>query len=149
MTTSRLCSTRRFAFSRTISATWTWRVAGSSNVDEITLEIAQNALKEYIEVPVYKNNSIANIINVVAKYYGLDASMIKGKMKKKNIADARAITMYLCRMLTDESLERIGLEIGGRDHSTVIYSYEKISNELKTNQELNEVIRILKEKISV
>lgn len=120
-----------------------------SNVDEISLEIAQNALKEYIEVPVYKNNSIANIINVVAKYYGIEPSMIKGKMKKKNIADARQITMYLCRMLTDESLERIGLEIGGRDHSTVIYSYEKISNELKTNQELNEVIRILKEKISV
>ncbi len=105
---------------------------------EISLEIAQNALKEYIEVPVYKNNSIANIINVVAKYYGIEPSMIKGKMKKKNIADARQITMYLCRMLTDESLERIGLEIGGRDHK-----------ELKTNKELNEVIRKKKKKISV
>ena len=69
-------------------------------------------------------------------------------MRKKNIADARAITMYLCRMYTKESLERIGLEIGGRDHSTVIYSFEKISNELKTNQELKEEIRILKEKLS-
>ena len=69
-------------------------------------------------------------------------------MKKKNIADARAITMYLCRILTEESLERIGLEIGGRDHSTVIYSYEKISNELKTNLKLQEEIKILKDKLS-
>ena len=69
-------------------------------------------------------------------------------MKKKNIAQARAVAMYLCRFLTEESLERIGLEIGGRDHSTVIYSYEKISNELKTNSELQEEIRILKDKLS-
>ena len=73
--------------------------------------------------------------------------MIKGKMKKKAIADARAIAMYLSRILTKESLERIGLEIGGRDHSTVIYSYEKISNELKTNMQLKEEIRILKDKL--
>jgi chromosomal replication initiator protein len=73
--------------------------------------------------------------------------MIKGKMKKKNIAEARAIVMYLSRILTEESLERIGLEIGGRDHSPVIYSYEKISNELKTNLNLQEVIRILKDKL--
>ena len=103
---------------------------------EITLEIAQQALNEYVEKPIYKVNSVPKIIDVVAKYYGIESSMIKGKMKKKNIADARAITMYLCRILTDESLERIGLEIGARDHSTVIYSYEKISNKLKTDTKL-------------
>ena len=118
------------------------------NVDEITLDIAIDALKEFVEKPVYRTNSISKIIDVVAKYYGLDSSMIKGKMKKKNIAMARAIVMYLCRMYTKESLERIGLEIGGRDHSTVIYSYEKISNELKTNTQLQEEIRILKDKLS-
>ena len=118
------------------------------NVDEITLDIAIDALKEFVEKPVYRTNSISKIIDVVAKYYGLESSMIKGKMKKKNIATARAIVMYLCRMYTKESLERIGLEIGGRDHSTVIYSYEKISNELKTNIQLQEEIRILKDKLS-
>ena len=117
------------------------------NIPEITLEIAQDALQEYVNTPIYRVNSVAKIIDVVAKYFGLDASMIKGKMKKKNIADARAITMYLCRVLTEESLERIGLEIGGRDHSTVIYSYEKISNELKTNLKLQEEIKILKDKL--
>ena len=118
------------------------------NIKDITLEVAQEALKEIVDKPNYKTNSVSKIIDVVAKYFGLESSMIKGKMKKKNIADARAIAMYLSRMLTTESLERIGLEIGGRDHSTVIYSYEKISNELKTNLELQEQIRILKDKLS-
>ncbi len=118
------------------------------NIPEITMDIAQDALQEYVNTPIYRVNSVAKIIDVVAKYFGIDSSMIKGKMKKKNIADARAITMYLCRILTEESLERIGLEIGGRDHSTVIYSYEKISNELKTNIKLQEEIKILKDKLS-
>ena len=118
------------------------------NIPDITLDVAKDALNEIVEKPIYRTNSVAKIIDVVAKYYGLDSAMIKGKMKKKNIADARAITMYLCRMYTKESLERIGLEIGGRDHSTVIYSFEKISNELKTNQSLQEEIRILKDKLS-
>lgn len=118
------------------------------NLSEITLDIAKDALKEFVNNPIYKTNSVSKIIDVVAKYYGLDSSMIKGKMKKKNIADARAIVMYLSRILTEESLERIGLEIGGRDHSTVIYSYEKIQKELKTNLKLQEEIRILKEQLN-
>lgn len=117
------------------------------NLEDINLNDAADALKEFVDVPVYRTNSISKIIDVVAKYYGLDSTMIKGKMKKKNIADARAIVMYLSRILTKESLERIGLEIGGRDHSTVIYSYEKISNELKDNLKLQEEIRILKDKL--
>ena len=118
------------------------------NLSEITLDIAKDALIEYVDKPKFKTNSVSNIVDVVAKFYGLDSSMIKGKMKKKNIADARAIAMYLSRILTEESLERIGLEIGGRDHSTVIYSYEKIQKELNSNIKLQEEIRILKEKIN-
>ena len=118
------------------------------NIDKIDLDIAKDALKEMGEIPVYRTNSVSKIIDVVAKYYGLDASMLKGKMKKKNIADARAIAIYLCRLLTEESLERIGLEIGGRDHSTIIYNYDKIKNELMTNIKLQEEIRILKNKLT-
>ncbi len=117
------------------------------NIKDVTLEIAQEALQEFVPKTVYRTNSVAKIIDIVSKYFNLDASMLKGKMKKKNIADARAIAMYLSRIMTDESLQRIGLEFGGRDHSTVIYSHEKISKELKTNLKLQEEIKILKEKI--
>lgn len=117
------------------------------NIKEVTLEIAQEALQEFVPRTVYRTNSVAKIIDIVAKYFNLDSSMLKGKMKKKNIADARAIAMYLSRIMTDESLQRIGLEFGGRDHSTVIYSHDKIAKELKTNSNLQEEIKILKEKI--
>lgn len=117
------------------------------NIPEVTLKIAQDALHEFTNQTVYRTNSVSKIIDIVAKYFNLDSSMLKGKMKKKNITDARAIAMYLSRNMTEESLQRIGLEFGGRDHSTVIYSHEKISNELKTNAKLQEEIRILKEKI--
>ncbi len=119
------------------------------HTDEFTIEIAKDALQEFVDDGFYRTNSVANIISVVAKYYGLDSSMIKGKMKKKNVADARSIAMYLSRIMTDNSLERIGLEFGGRDHSTVIYSYEKISKELQNNLKLQEEIKILKEKIKI
>ena len=118
------------------------------NKKEINLETAKEALNEYIDKPIYKTNSVEKIMDVVAKFYGIDVSMIKGKMKKKPIADARAIAMYLSRMITDSSLEKIGLIIGGRDHSTVIHSYEKISNELKTNARLQEEINILINKLN-
>ena len=117
------------------------------NLDKIQLKDAEDALREMVEKPVFRTNSVAKIIDVVAKYYGLDSSMLKGKMKKKNIAEARAVAIYLCRFLTEESLERIGMEIGGRDHSTIIYNYDKVQNELKTNLKLQEEIRIIKEKL--
>ena len=117
------------------------------NIDNVTLDIAKEALQEFVTDKVYRTNSVEKIIDIVAKYFNLDGSMLKGKMKKKNVTDARAIAMYLSRIMTDESLQRIGLEFGGRDHSTVIYSHEKISNELKTNIKLQEEIKILKDKI--
>ena len=117
------------------------------NIPQVTLEIAQEALQEFVPKTVYRTNSVSKIIDVVSKYFNLDSAMLKGKMKKKNVTDARAIAMYLSRIMTDESLQRIGLEFGGRDHSTVIYSQEKISNELKTNIKLQEENKILKDKI--
>ena len=58
------------------------------------------------------------------------------------------IAMYLCRILTDETYPRIGLEFGGRDHSTVIHGYEKINEDMKTNGELEKIISELKQKMS-
>ena len=117
------------------------------NIPEVTLSIAQDALQEFTGKVVYKTNSVGKIIDIVSKYYNLDSTILKGKMKKKNIADARNVAIYLSTMMTEESLERIGLEFGGRDHSTIIYARDKISQELKANTKLKEEIKILKEKI--
>lgn len=55
--------------------------------------------------------------------------------------------MYLCRALTEENLNRIGLEFGGRDHSTVIHACDKISEELKSNKNLKNSINEIKNKM--
>ena len=82
------------------------------------------------------------------KESGLSASLEwLGKKKSKNIAYPRMLAMYLARMLTDESFPRIGLEFGGRDHSTVIHAVDKITEDLKDNKKLQEIVNEIKAKI--
>ena len=57
------------------------------------------------------------------------------------------VAMYLCRMLTDESYPKIGLEFGGRDHSTVIHAVDRITKDLKDNSQLKEIIKEIKDKL--
>lgn len=56
--------------------------------------------------------------------------------------------MYLSRVMTDESFPRIGIEFGGKDHSTIIHACEKIENEMKQDKSLEQIINKLKEKIT-
>lgn len=118
------------------------------NIPVITLDIAREVLQEFTtDTTMYRKTSVPKIIDVVSKYYNLDASMIKGKMRKKNVVTARAVAIYLSRIKTSETVERIGLEFGGKDHSTVVYCTNKITEEMKTNSVLENDIKILSEKI--
>lgn len=118
------------------------------NIPVITLDIAREVLQEFTtDTTMYRKTSVPKIIDVVSKYYNLDASMIKGKMRKKNVVTARAVAIYLSRIKTSETVERIGLEFGGKDHSTVVYWTNKITEEMKTNSVLENDIKILSEKI--
>lgn len=119
------------------------------NIKELTLENAMEALDEYANgMGQYTENSIGKIISIVSEYFKLTSDDLKGKKRSKNIANARMIAMYLCRILTDETYPRIGLEFGGRDHSTVIHGYEKINEDMRTNGELEKIITELKQKMS-
>ena len=119
------------------------------NIKNYTLETAMEALDEYVNgMGQYTVNSIGKIINIVSQYFKLTPDDLKGKKRSKDIANARMIAMYLCRILTDETYPRIGLEFGGRDHSTVIHAYEKINEDIKNNGELKKIISELKLKMS-
>ena len=119
------------------------------NIKNYTLETAMEALDEYVNgMGQYTVNSIGKIINIVSQYFKLTPDDLKGKKRSKDIANARMIAMYLCRILTDETYPRIGLEFGGRDHSTVIHAYEKINEDIKNNGELEKMISELKLKMS-
>lgn len=115
--------------------------------EKIDMEFANEALKDFIKSNPYVTNDIASIQKAVADYYKITVDVLKGKKRSANIAYPRMVAMYLCRMLTDESFPRIGLEFGGRDHSTVIHAINKIEGDLKENSQLKEIINEIKTKL--
>ena len=117
------------------------------NIKKLTLDDVREALKDYTNNSIYAPNTVEKIQNIVASFFNLHIEDLKGKKRSKVIANARMIAMYLCRTMTEETYPRIGLEFGGRDHSTVIHAYEKISKDLKSNVELGKIINDLKQKI--
>ncbi len=114
---------------------------------KIDLEFAQEALKDFVNKSIFFKNDIAKIQNAVAEYYKITIEDLKSKKRSNNISYPRQIAMYICRMTTDESLQRIGLEFGGRDHTTVLHAFEKITKNLKNNNQLKLIINDLKNKI--
>ena len=115
--------------------------------DKIDLNFAIEGLKDYLSVNIYADNSISKIQKAVADYFGITVSDLKSKKKVANISKPRHIAIYLCRVETDEKLERIGLEFGGRDHSTISASYDKINNDIKKDEKLNNTIKEIKNKL--
>ena len=115
--------------------------------EKITLDFVNEALKDYVTKNIFIMNDISNIQKAVADYYNLTVDVLKGKKRSANIAYPRQIAMYLCRMLTDESFPTIGLEFGGRDHSTVIHACDKIEEDLKDNGQLKNIINEIKSKL--
>ncbi len=115
---------------------------------EITLELATEALKDIISNKHSKNITISNIQDIVSSYYNLRIEDFKSQRRTRNVSYPRQIAMYLSRKLTDMSLPKIGEEFGGRDHTTVIHAYEKISTGLKTDESLQNVVNDLTKKIT-
>lgn len=115
--------------------------------EEITLDLAIEALKGTISTTTNFKNDIQKIQRVVAEYYNVTVDDLKSKKRVATIAFPRQIAIYLSRNLTDESFPRIGMEFGGRDHSTVIHSCDKIAAEIKGNKQLENIIEEIKKKL--
>ena len=113
----------------------------------ITLDFTIEAIKDYVNKNIYQENTISHIQKVVADFFKITVEDLKSKRRSNNVARPRHIAIYLCRIETEENLAKIGLEFGGRDHSTVVASVEKIKNELKDNTTLNNLLKELKSKL--
>ena len=113
----------------------------------IDLDFAIEALKDYVNVNIYQENTISHIQKVVADFFKITVDDLKSKKKSNNIVKPRQIAMYLCRVETEENLAKIGFEFGGRDHSTVIASCEKIKDELKNNETFSNLLKEIKSKL--
>lgn len=115
---------------------------------EISVDLASEALKDIISSKNSKQVTIELIQDVVSSYYNLKIDDFKSQRRTRNITFPRQIAMYLCRKLTDNSLPKIGEEFGGRDHTTVIHAYEKISESLNDDEDLQSTINDLTKKIN-
>lgn len=118
------------------------------NKVEITLDNVEEALKDIISPNVVRQVTPQLIINVVAEHFGISADDIISKRRNSEFVQPRQICMYLCRKMTAESLQSIGKALGKKDHTTVIHGIEKITDEVKTNEELKNRIDIIMKKIN-
>ena len=103
------------------------------NGSDITLDLAIEALKDYFVKSVVAKNKIDQVQQLVASNYNITVEDLKSKKRMASIAVPRQIAMYICRTILEESLPKIGIEFGGKDHTTVMHSVEKIKNEMKKN----------------
>ena len=118
------------------------------NNREINIELAEEALKDLISPNAAKEITPQLILNIVAEHFGINSLDLIGQKRSKELVFPRQIVMYLCGEMTAESLQNIGKALGGRDHTTIIHGTKKIASELKTDENLQNTIDILKKKIN-
>src|SRR5271167_5013954 len=122
-------------------------VAHSSLIGaEITLPYAQQVLKNFIDSQARKI-TIESIQKMVAEQFGLRLVEIKAKDNSRAIVYPRQIAMYLAKHMTEASLPEIGRQFGGKHHTTVLHSVEKIEELRKTDKDLNRMINKLTEQL--
>uniref|UniRef100_A0A7C3E551 Chromosomal replication initiator protein DnaA n=1 Tax=Gracilinema caldarium TaxID=215591 RepID=A0A7C3E551_9SPIR len=109
----------------------------------ITIEIAQQHLKDVFASPKQANMSIEVIQRVVAEYFSLSYNDLKGKKRTQNIVLPRQIAMYIAREITEYSTTELGLEFGGRDHTTVMHACQKIEERIRSDPTLEPMIQNL------
>ncbi|KRQ85942.1 Chromosomal replication initiator protein DnaA [Caloramator mitchellensis] len=115
---------------------------------EVSVDLASEALRDFISNRNARQITTELIIDVVSSYYNLRPEDFKSQKRTKSVAFPRQIAMYLARKLTDLSLPKIGEEFGGRDHTTVIHAFEKINESYEKDQNLKETIDELIRKIN-
>ena len=112
----------------------------------LTLDAARRFLRDHTDEEPRALDA-ADIIEEVAEYFRLSSDDLLSRSRKKAVAEARQIAMYLCRELTEESYAHIGSRFGGRDHSTVIHAYRKIDEAMESDAGLRDDISSLESRL--
>jgi len=113
----------------------------------LTTELAEDVLQDVLAFELEHSVSIESIQKVVAEQFDVRVADLKGSRKPKNIAQPRMIGMYLCREMTDCSLQEIGDSFGGRDHSTIIHGHKSVRERILNDPKLKMLIATLKKRI--
>ncbi|MCQ2575394.1 MAG: chromosomal replication initiator protein DnaA [Treponema sp.] len=109
---------------------------------ELTLEIVQSQLRDLLKKEVNENINLEIIQKVIADNFNISLADIKSKKKDKKFVFPRQIAIYIARNLLEISYKELGAEFGGKDHSTIMHSYEKMEEAIKTDANLESKIKI-------
>ncbi len=133
---------------RDLEACLTKLIAYSELVNKsVTLDVARQQLRDIFSSPKEISISIEVIQKVVANYFNISYQDMKGKKRTRAIAFPRQIAMYIAREITEYSTTELGMEFGGRDHTTVMHACQKIDERLKSDSTVEPMIRTLIQKI--
>lgn len=116
-------------------------------IDHIDLNLAKHVLRDMVKESK-KFISIELIQNQVCEYFGIDPNKVREKTRKQEIVEARQIAMYLSKHMTKSSLKTIGLQFGGRDHSTVIHAITSVEDRMQ-NPKHQKIIKDIQQKIEM
>jgi len=120
----------------------------SLNKREIDLELAKKVLRNHIKTSS-KEITIENIQKMVCEYFDVPYEKLQQKTRKREIVQARQITMYLAKAFTKNSLKTIGEHFGGRDHTTVIHSCQTVKDLMDTDSVFKENVLELTQKVQL
>jgi chromosomal replication initiator protein len=120
----------------------------SLNKREIDLELAKKVLRNFIRT-TSKEVTIENIQKMVCDFYDVSYDKLLQKTRKREVVQARQITMYLAKIFTKNSLKTIGEHFGGRDHTTVIHSCQTVKDLMDTDPIFRENVIELQQKVQL
>ena len=115
---------------------------------EVTVELAEQVLKDIISPNQQKVLTPEYIISTVAEHFDITVDDLKGNKRNSKIVIPRQIAMYLCREMIDIPLKSVGKCLGNRDHTTIMHGCEKIEHELQTSDTMKNTIEVLMKKIN-
>ena len=118
------------------------------NKKEIDLNLAKSMLKNFIKNSS-KEISMEYIQSLVCEYFEVPIDMVKSKTRKREIVQARQISMYLAKLHTKTSLKSIGAFFGGRDHSTVIYACQTVDDLIDTDKKFKGYVADIQKKLKM
>jgi chromosomal replication initiator protein len=115
---------------------------------EVTLELAEQVLKDIISPNANKVITADYIITTVAEHFDITPEDIKGTKRSQRFTFPRQIVMYLCREMTGLTLAGIAKVLGKNDHTTVLNGVRKIEKEIENSKEVQNTISVLKKKLN-
>ena len=118
------------------------------NRKEIDLNLAKQMLKNFVKNSS-KEISMEYIQNLVCEYFEVPIDMVKSQTRKREIVQARQISMYLAKAHTKSSLKSIGSFFGGRDHSTVIYACQTVEDLIDTDKKFKGYVADIQKKLKM